>query len=74
MLYFDWLCVPVSKMGPKVAEKSERASKGVKLTVKLCIMKCSDCEQNKDIVHELNLPEPTIGPIYVQSWRIMETA
>lgn len=49
MLHFNWICASVSKMCPQVSEKSERAPKGVKLNVKLCVMKGSDCEQIKTL-------------------------
>lgn len=39
MPYLDLFCVSVSKMCPAVSEKSERAHKGITLSVKLDIIK-----------------------------------
>ena len=67
MLSLDLFWAFVSKMCPKVSEKSQRACKGIVFTVILNIIKrFNPGEHNKDIAHALNLLVSTIRTIYTQ--------
>ena len=75
MLHLHLFCESINKMCSKVSEKLKRAHKGVTLSVKLDVIKhFPHGEQNKDIVHALNLPESTIHTIYMQRERILKAA
>ena len=54
VLHVDFFCVSISKICPKVSEKSKRALSDFNVKLDMCF----DCgEQNKDIMFMLNLPE-----------------
>lgn len=59
----------------KVLEKPKRAYKGVRVSIKLDVIKCfDDDEQNRDTVHPLNLPVSTLCTVYMQRERILKAA
>lgn len=56
MLYLYLFCAPVSKVWPKVSEKTKRTCKGIALSVKLDVIKCFNYGVwNKDLLCALKL-------------------